>query len=127
MANSDSNGRVSMILPCTEVISGTHYVSATTGHSLDCLHSVSVDRVSVSHTPWIVLKRISKQTPQSHSCTYVTANLMTEACDGVAVEPLLQPLTGEQFSYTSAITDDNAQSDICAQGVWGSGSQRSII
>ena len=54
MANSDSNGRVSMILPCIKVISGTHYVSTTIGHPLDCLHSVSVDRVSVSHTPWVV-------------------------------------------------------------------------
>ena len=57
----------------------------------------------------------------------ISSNLMTEACDGVAVEPLLQPLSGEQFSYTSAVTDDNAQSDICAQGFWGSCSQRSII
>ena len=52
---------------------------------------------------------------------------MTEVCDGVAVEPLLQPLSGEKFSYTSTITDDNAQSDICAQGFGGSGSQRALF
>ena len=44
-----------------------------------------------------------------------------------AVEPLLEPLSGKQFSYTSAITNDNARPDICAQGLWGSGSQRAFF
>lgn len=57
----------------------------------------------------------------------ITADWMTEVCDGVAVEPPLQPLSGEQFSYASAITDDNARSDICAQGFWGNGSQRAFF
>ena len=57
----------------------------------------------------------------------ITANLMTEVCDGVAAEPLLQPLSGEQFSYTSAIADDSARSDIWVQGFWGSGSQRAFF
>ena len=57
----------------------------------------------------------------------IMANLMSEVCDGVAIEPTLQPLSGESFSYSSAIMDDNAQSDICAQGFWGSGSQRAFF
>ena len=57
----------------------------------------------------------------------ITANLMTEVCKGVAVEPPLQPLSGEQFSYASAITDDNARADICAQGFWGNSSQRAFF
>ena len=40
----------------------------------------------------------------------ITANLMTEVCNEVAVEPLLQPLSGEKFSYVSAITDNHARS-----------------
>ena len=57
----------------------------------------------------------------------ITANLMTEVCNGVAVEPLLQPLSGEKFSYVSTITDNHARSDICAQGFWGNGSQKAFF
>ena len=57
----------------------------------------------------------------------ITDNWMTEVCKGVAVEPPLQPLNGEQFSYASAITDDNARADICAQGFWGNSSQRAFF
>ena len=57
----------------------------------------------------------------------ITANLMTEVCEGVAIEPPLQSLSGERFSYTSAITEDNARSDICAQGFWGNNSQRAFF
>ena len=57
----------------------------------------------------------------------ITANLMTEACEGVAIEPPLQPLSGKRFSCTSAITEDNARSDICAQGFRGNDSQRAFF
>ena len=57
----------------------------------------------------------------------ITANLMTEVCEGVATEPPLQPLSGERFSYASAITEVNARSDICAQGFWGNDSQRAFF
>ena len=57
----------------------------------------------------------------------ITANLMTEVCEGVAIEPPLQPLSGEGFSYASAIIEDNARSDICAQGFWGNDSQRAFL
>ena len=57
----------------------------------------------------------------------ITANLMTEVCEGVAIEPPLPPLSGERFSYASAITEDNARSDICAQGFWGNDSQRAFF
>ena len=46
---------------------------------------------------------------------------MTEVCQGVAIEPSLQPLNGETFSYATTNIEDNARSDICAQGFWGSG------
>lgn len=51
---------------------------------------------------------------------------MSEVCDGVAIEPTLQPWSGETFSYSSAIMDDNTRFDICAQGFWRSGSPRAF-
>ena len=44
----------------------------------------------------------------------LTANLLTEVCHGVEIEPHLQPLTGEQPSGRSAIKGDNARQDIKA-------------
>lgn len=43
----------------------------------------------------------------------ITANLMTEVCNGLVWDLL----RGEQVSYASAITDDSARSDIFAQGL----------
>ena len=51
-----------------------------------------------------------------------TASLLTEVCHNVATEPHLQPLNGESMSLHSAITIDNAQVDIRANGFW-TGSQ----
>ena len=52
---------------------------------------------------------------------------MTEVCEGVAIELPLQPLSSEMLSYTSAIIEDNARSDICAQSFWGNDSQRAFF
>ena len=57
----------------------------------------------------------------------ITGTLMTEVCVRVAIEPPLQPLNGKMFSYTSAIIEYNARSDICAQGFWGNDSQRAFF
>jgi len=53
----------------------------------------------------------------------LTANLLTEVCHGVEIEPHLQPLTGEQPSGQSAINGDNARQDIKAMGFWGNSRQ----
>ena len=50
----------------------------------------------------------------------LTANLMSEICHDVTTEPELQPLTGENMRYRSAITTDGARLDVRAQGFWGS-------
>ena len=47
-----------------------------------------------------------------------TANLMTEVCHDVCVEPNLQPITGEVLSHATAISDDGARLDIAANGFW---------
>ena len=49
-----------MILPSTKGISGMLYVSGTTGHPLDCHHSVLADRDSMSHMPWTAQKEDSQ-------------------------------------------------------------------
>ena len=38
----------------------------------------------------------------------LTANLMTEVCHDVCIEPTLQPLNGEVLSNATAISDDGA-------------------
>ena len=49
----------------------------------------------------------------------LTANLMSEVCDNVRIEPDLQPITGEAFSRTSTVVEDGARLDISASGFWG--------
>ena len=52
-----------------------------------------------------------------------TAEILRECCQNVEVEPLLTPLTGEQFHYRTANTDDQARLDVSARGVWTRGSK----
>ena len=48
----------------------------------------------------------------------ITAELLTEVCHSVGVEPTLQPLTGEQLSYRSANIEDGTHLDVVAEGFW---------
>ena len=48
----------------------------------------------------------------------LTANLLSEVCHNVSIEPTLQPLTGETFHLASTITDNGTRSDIAANGFW---------
>ena len=52
-----------------------------------------------------------------------TAELLSEVCNDVSVEPLLTPLTGETFRYKTANTEDHARLDVSARGVWVKGSK----
>ena len=52
-----------------------------------------------------------------------TAEILSEICNDVAVEPLLTPLTGERFAHKSANTDEHARLDVSARGVWIKGSR----
>ena len=49
----------------------------------------------------------------------LTAQLLTEVCPSVEIEPNLQPLSGETFHHRTANTDDNARLDVKALGFWG--------
>ena len=44
--------------------------------------------------------------------------LLTEVCPNVAIEPHLQPLSGESFRLASTNTDDGARLDVRASGFW---------
>ena len=48
----------------------------------------------------------------------LTASLLTEVCPNVAIEPQLQPLSGETLRLASANTDDGARLDVRARGFW---------
>ena len=49
----------------------------------------------------------------------ITANLLSEVCSDVTLEPELQLLTGETLSGACANTQDGARLDIAAHGLWG--------
>ena len=48
------------------------------------------------------------------------AQFLTEVCPNVAIEPALQPLTGETFPQSSTNMDDGARLDVKAQNFWDS-------
>ena len=57
----------------------------------------------------------------------LTAELLTEVCHRIEVEPHLQPLTGEQLPNSTAITGDSARQDIKAMGFWGNSRQQTFF
>ena len=58
--------------------------------------------------------------------TYM-AEMMSEVCHNVCIEPPLQPLSGESFTHAPATTEDEARLDISAQGFWGNRYQRAFF
>ena len=57
----------------------------------------------------------------------LTARLLTEVCPNVAVEPELQPLTGEILSHRTSNYEDGARLDVSAQGFWGDRHDRAFF
>ena len=57
----------------------------------------------------------------------VTANLLTEVCHDVLVEPDLQPLTGETLTYTTSNSTEGARLDIAVNGFWGGRYERTFM
>ena len=53
-----------------------------------------------------------------------TATVLSEACHDVAIEPVLQRLTGENLQYATANVEDEACLNVSAHGFWGSQHQR---
>ena len=57
----------------------------------------------------------------------ITANLLTEVCHDVQIEPCLQPLTGESLAGASSNTSDGARLDIAVNGFWGGHFERTYL
>ena len=57
----------------------------------------------------------------------ITANLLTEVCHDVQVEPDLQEVSNEVLSGRTAITTDGARLDIAANGFWGGRYERTFL
>ena len=55
------------------------------------------------------------------------ATLISEVCFNTAIEPLLQPLTGETFRRQATTTDDEARLDIRARGFWGNQAENTFF
>ena len=49
----------------------------------------------------------------------LTGNLLTEVCNDVQLEPVLQSLTGETLNHATSNTHDEARADISARDFWG--------
>jgi len=45
-----------------------------------------------------------------------TATALSEVCHDVAIEPVLQPPSGESFHYATANVEDEARLDVCVRG-----------
>ena len=45
----------------------------------------------------------------------------------MAIEPVLQPLSGESFHYAMANVEDEAHLDVSVQGFWGNRLQRAFF
>ena len=56
----------------------------------------------------------------------LSANLLAEVCKDVAIEPVLEKLSGETFKCKSTITSDDARLDVSARGFWTRG-QRAFL
>ena len=56
-----------------------------------------------------------------------TANLLTEVCSNVCIEPPLQTLTGELLSHETSNSEDGARLDVSTQGVWGDRHQQAFF
>ena len=48
-----------------------------------------------------------------------TAAALSEVCLDVAIEPVLQPLSGESFHYATVNVEGEAHLDVSVQGLWG--------
>ena len=60
------------------------------------------------------------------SCN-VTANLLSQVCSNVQVEPQLQPLSGETLFHRTSNSDDHARLDISAKGFWNSSHEQAFV
>ena len=106
--------RVLSMMPCVFVTTGNHQTyqatvsAAVTDHALTC---PTGGFPSVRH----------------NDLRDFTANLLTEVCRNVCIEPPPQALTGELLSHETSNSEDGARLDVSAQGFWGDRHQRTFF
>ena len=74
---------------------------------------------SVDHS--MVCKNRGFVSQRHHELRDMTHELLSEVCSNVEKEPLLQPLSGEVFKYSTTNTRTNARLDLSAEGFWTRG------
>ena len=57
----------------------------------------------------------------------ITANLLTEVCHDVLVEPNLQPLTGEALAHRASNVSEGARLDVSVNGFWGGRHEKTFL
>ena len=57
----------------------------------------------------------------------LTAQLLTETCHSVGIEPQLQPLRDEQLRHQTANREDGARLDVVAENFWGRDRQNAFF
>ena len=57
----------------------------------------------------------------------LTAELMSEVCHNMCVEPALQPISGEQLPHATANREESARLDVRARAFWGSRQQSAFF
>ena len=62
-----------------------------------------------------------------HELRDFTATALSEVCHDVAIESVLQPLSGESFHYATANVGDEACLDVSVQGFWGNHHQKAFF
>ena len=67
------------------------------------------------------------QTLRHNETRDLLADVMTETCNSVAVEPILTPVDRRTFEHRSTTTDLNARVEIVAGGLWGGRFERAFF
>ena len=57
----------------------------------------------------------------------ITADLLSEVCHNVGIEPNLQSISGEQLFYKTANREDGARLDVVAESFWAKDRQRAFF
>ena len=84
------------------------------GHEVNVTHSLSC-----SHGGLPSIKR--------NTIRDTTAYLLDYLCSNISIEPVLQPLTGEQLRYRTANVESHARLVVAACGLWGSQFERTLL
>ena len=92
--------RLATHCPCGQPFSVSHAFSCPKGAMLSIRHNAARD---------------------------ITAQLLTEVCPKVGVEPTLQTLNGESFPFRSTNTEDGARLDIKPQKFWDKSKQPTLF